>query len=203
MSKPDPFWLDQAGRKQLKLCTVQQIKYNLVIKIFCLLSMQQNNGSGKSCKEESNSLQAKPTVIYIQREGDCDSSNSWRSQKHNSIFFQKGPSPFNASPLSKSTSSRSKMLTTLSYRCLSLVSPPVALCQAARPAAHLTTEHAQIVDPVATLEVIYKSGEIIVSVYQNCFHPTSLQPCLKKRSLTNQSRPVVERGCHPGARQLL
>ena len=66
MSKPDPFWLDQAGRKQLKLCTVQQIKYNLVIKIFCLLSMQQNNGSGKSCKEESNSLQAKPTVRCLR-----------------------------------------------------------------------------------------------------------------------------------------
>ena len=27
--------------------------------------MQLNNGSGKSCKEESNSLQAKPTVWFI------------------------------------------------------------------------------------------------------------------------------------------
>ena len=27
-------------QKQLKLCTVQQIKYNLVIKIFCLVSVQ-------------------------------------------------------------------------------------------------------------------------------------------------------------------
>ena len=59
--RPNYGWTKQ-GREQLKLCTVQQIKHNLVIKIFCLLPVQQNNLAGKGCKEESNSLLAKPTV---------------------------------------------------------------------------------------------------------------------------------------------
>ena len=43
---PNFGWTKQ-GREQLKLCTVQQIKYDLVFKIFCLQPIQLNNLSDK------------------------------------------------------------------------------------------------------------------------------------------------------------
>ena len=67
--------MDQAGRKQQKLCTAQPIKHNLVIKIFCLVTVELNNLAGTGCLVEFGAryeqLTVIPSIVYDIDPNDC------------------------------------------------------------------------------------------------------------------------------------
>ena len=68
LQMPARLLLYQAGRKQQKLCTAQPIKHNLVIKIFCLVTVELNNLAGTGCLVEFGAryeqLTVSPIIFY-------------------------------------------------------------------------------------------------------------------------------------------